>query len=215
MNSADNFSTSVNLGIIVKQRAKSIYKELFRKSIHICSAFVPLLLKYAYTPCLFLLGFALVCYTISELLRLSGHPLPLISKITETAARSRDEKKFVLGPVTLVLGIIIAALFLPLKVATIGIFALSFGDGTASLMGKLFGKITIPYMGGKTVAGSLSCFLAVYVSCFAVSGNCLVSLFVALFAMVIEVLPLADFDNLIIPFLTGNCYLIVQQILFV
>ena len=79
----------------------------------------------------------------------------MISKITEIAARKRDENHFVLGPVTLVCGILLAALLLPLDCARVGIFALAFGDGLASLMGKLFGKITIPGAHGKTAAGSV------------------------------------------------------------
>ena len=48
-------------------------------------------------------------------------------------------------------------------------------------------------------AGSLTCFIAVFVSTFCCCQNCLTALIVALCAMVIEVLPLSDFDNLIIP----------------
>ena len=186
-------------GIVARQRLNAIIKELFRKSIHICSSFVPFFLALAYWPVIGLLVFALVFYTTSEILRKHNINLPLISKITEIAARKRDENKFVLGPVTLVCGILLAALLLPLDCARVGIFALAFGDGLASLMGKLIGKITIPGAHGKTAAGSLTCFFAVFVSTFACSHNCFIALCVALCAMFIEILPLSDFDNLIIP----------------
>ena len=193
-------------GIIERQRLNAIIKELFRKSIHICSSFVPLFLSFAYWPVICLLVLAVVVYTVSEILRARGINIPLISKITEIAARKRDENRFVLGPVTLVCGILAAALLLPLDCARVGIFALSFGDGLASLMGKLFGKIPIPGAHGKTVAGSLTCFIAVFVSTFCCCQNCLLSLIVATCAMFIEVLPLADFDNLIIPPAIGVIY---------
>ena len=193
-------------GIIARQRLNAIFKELFRKSIHICSSFVPLFLGFAYWPVIALLILAIVFYTISELLRAKGINIPLISKITEIAARKRDENRFVLGPVTLACGILIAALLLPLDCARVGIFALAFGDGLASLMGKLFGKITIPGAHGKTAAGSLTCFFAVFISTFCCCGNCLVSLITALCAMFIEILPLSDFDNLIIPPVIGLIY---------
>ena len=186
-------------GIIERQRLNAIIKELFRKSIHICSSFIPLFLKFAYWPVIGLLVLAVIVYTISEILRSKNINIPLISKVTEIAARKRDENHFVLGPVTLVCGILIAALTLPLNCARVGIYALAFGDGLASLMGKLFGKVTIPGAHGKTAAGSLTCFFAVFVSTFCCSQNCLTALIVALCAMVIEVLPLSDFDNLIIP----------------
>ena len=106
-------------------------------------------------------------------------------------------------------GILIAALLLPLDCARVGIFALAFGDGLASLMGKLIGKITIPGAHGKTAAGSLTCFAAVFISTFCCSNNCFIALCVALFAMFIEILPLSDFDNLIIPPAIGMIYSIL------
>ena len=196
-------------GIVERQRLNAIFKELFRKSIHICSSFVPLFLKLAYWPVIVLLLLALIFYTLSEILRSKGIELPLISKVTEIAARKRDENHFVLGPVTLVCGILLAALLLPLDCARVGIFALAFGDGLASLMGKLIGKITIPGAHGKTAAGSLTCFFAVFISTFCCCGNCLIALTVALCAMFIEILPLSDFDNLIIPPAIGFVYFIM------
>ena len=196
-------------GIVERQRLNAIFKELFRKSIHICSSFVPLFLKLAYWPVIAFLLLALIFYTLSEILRSKGIELPLISKVTEIAARKRDENHFVLGPVTLVCGILLAALLLPLDCARVGIFALAFGDGLASLMGKLIGKITIPGAHGKTAAGSLTCFFAVFISTFCCCGNCLIALTVALCAMFIEILPLSDFDNLIIPPAIGFVYFIM------
>lgn len=202
----------VNSGIVARQRLNYILKELFRKSIHICSSFVPLFLRLAYWSVIILLILAVTVYSVSELLRLQGINVPVISKVTEIAARKRDENKFVLGPVTLVLGILIAALLLPWDCARVGIFALSFGDGLASLVGKLIGKVTIPGAHGKTVAGSLACFTAVFIATFCCSCNCLVSLIIGLCAMMIEVLPLADFDNILIPICIGWTYM--QLILF-
>ncbi len=198
-------------GILARQRLNAILKELFRKSIHICSSFVPLFLGLAYWPVMALLVLAVIVYSISEVLRAHNIELPVISKVTEIAARKRDENRFVLGPVTLVCGILLAAFFLPLEYARIGIFALSFGDGLASLSGKLIGKITIPGAHGKTVAGSLTCFLAVFISTFCCTGDTFISLVIASCAMFIEVLPLSDFDNLIIPISIGFIAYSIQR----
>lgn len=176
-----------------------IRKELFRKSIHLCSALVPTLLHFAYYPVVALLVLVAVVYTISELLRMKGVNVPIVAKVTEIAARERDQNKFVAGPVTLVLGILCAAIFFEPEAARIGIYALAFGDGLASLAGKLFGHIHIPHTHGKTIVGSLACFLAVFVSSFAVCRNLYHALVLALVGMLIEVLPMADFDNLVIP----------------
>lgn len=196
-------------GILANQKRNNIIKEIFRKSIHLCSALVPLFLKIQYWFTISLLFLALIIYIISEILRRKGKTIPIISKITETAARKRDENKFVLGPVTLVSGILLASLILPLDCATIGIYALSFGDGLASLIGKLIGRVVIPGTNGKTVAGSLTCFFAVFISAFLFCHNCLISLILGTFAMLIEVLPLKDFDNLVIPIFIGSIYFLL------
>ena len=52
-------------GIVERQRLNAIFKELFRKSIHICSSFVPLFLRLAYWPVIGLLVLALIAYTVS------------------------------------------------------------------------------------------------------------------------------------------------------
>ncbi len=198
-------------GILIKRYRIVIFKEVFRKSIHLCSAFVPTLLAIAYKPVLLLLFAALVFYSLTEVVRLKGINVPLISKITSIAARKRDENKFVLGPVTLVVGIILAALLWKPQAARIGIYALAFGDGLASLVGKLFGRIYIPFTKGKTAAGSLACFYAVFVSSFLVGRNALVSLVLGFVAMIVEVIPMTDFDNIVIPVVIGG---LAQFLLF-
>ncbi|MCQ2591585.1 MAG: phosphatidate cytidylyltransferase [Treponema sp.] len=188
---------------------RTILKEVFRKSIHLCSAFVPLLLKYAYWPVTIAFGLIVTLYLISECLRLKGIHLPLISLVTETAARKNDDGKIVLGPVTLVFGIFIASFLLPLEYARVGIYSLAFGDGLASLVGRMFGKTKLPYGEGKSFIGSLACFCAVFCSTFIVSGSAEVSLLVAYVTMVVEVLPLGDFDNLIIPVSMGFWFMLL------
>ena len=101
---------SFDYGIELKKRRNSLFKELFRKTIHLLSAFVPLFLRLNYSFTIFLLIFALIMYSVCEFLRLKGVEVPVVSKITEVASRKRDENKFVLGPVTLVIGILICSL---------------------------------------------------------------------------------------------------------
>ncbi len=192
-------------GILARKYMNDIKKELFRKSIHLCTALVPLLLYVAKWPVIALLVCALVLYTVSESLRLKGIPIPLISRITETAARKRDEGKFVLGPCTLCIGVILSALLFPEKCSYCGIYALAFGDGFASLVGKIWGKHELPAMHGKTAEGSLSCFAAIFLAVMILVGPPPGSaLVLALAGTVIEVLPLKDLDNIFIPVLVTS-----------
>lgn len=186
-------------GIEIKKRINALSKEIFRKSIHMCAAIVPFLLNYAYWPVIILLALVLVFYCIAEVFRCKGKTIPLISAITAAAARKRDENHFVLGPATLAAGVLITALFFQPLSAAIGIFALAFGDGLASLIGKFFGRIHIPFSAGKTVAGSLTCFVAIFCSTFILTQNTHLALIIAFVGMIIEILPLKDFDNLFIP----------------
>ena len=192
----------------------NIAKETFRKSIHLCSALLPFMMTKARVQVVVFLVFILAFYCASEFLRLSGRDVFLVSMITRTAARKRDENKFVLGPVTLVVGIL-TAIFLWYPVpAAIGIYALAFGDGLASLSGKLFGKVKIPLTDGKTVAGSLTCFAAIFISTYLALyfstemrygiNITYISLLIASVGMLIEVLPLKDLDNIVIPVVLGG-----------
>ena len=107
-------------------------------------------------------------------------------------------------------GVLGALLLFPLHTAKIAIFALAFGDGLASLVGKRFGKIRLAFFKEKTVAGSLTCFAAVFLSAFVVSGNLWKSLILGIVGAGIEMLPLKDYDNLLIPIAIGFLALLLQ-----
>ncbi|OJF76774.1 MAG: hypothetical protein BKP49_05475 [Treponema sp. CETP13] len=195
----------------MQTRKEIIQTELFRKSIHICTAFIPILLSlYSKSLILGLLSCALVGYIVSESLRYHGHKIPLVSCITEHAARNGNAKYFVLGPVTLSVGVLITALFFEPLPAKIGIWALAFGDGFASLIGKLIGHTEIPHTNGKTVAGSLACFCATFISCFVASQRLVFSLTIGLCGAIIELIPMRDYDNVVIPIIIA----LIAQIYF-
>lgn len=191
-------------GIQFRRYANDIIKELVRKSIHMCTALIPFLLSHFYYPVIMLLILTAVLYTAAEIMRMKGRNVPFFSAVTQAAARKRDENKFVLGPVTLTVGVIVTAVFFDPLPAAAGIYALAFGDGLASLTGKLLGRISIPFTNGKTVIGSLTCFCAIFVSSFLTLQNTCIALVLAAAGMFIELIPLKDFDNLLIPvFIAG------------
>lgn len=183
--------------------SQEIQTEFLRKAIHLLIAVVPFLANIDITATLSLLGAGAIVYTFAELQRRAGYSFGLISTITFAAARDRDQGRFVLGPVTLAIGAMLALLLYPEPAATIGIYALAFGDGISSIVGKLFGRVRIPFTGGKTIAGSLSCFVAVFFVAFRITGKVLPSLLVAIGATAIEALPTKDLDNILLPVGTG------------
>ncbi len=188
-----------------------IKKELFRKTIHMMSSFLPFF--YYFNKALVMIGLLSVTllYFISEVLRYNNIKIPIISGVTELAARSRDEGKIVLGPITLALGVFLSFTFFDYRIAIIAIFALSFGDGVASLFGKIIEGPKIPLTFGKTVSGSLGCFIVLFIVYLSCGIELKQSFLIALFATVIEAFPSGDYDNLLIPVATG---LFAQNVMF-
>lgn len=177
--------------------------EVFRKTIHLSSALTVVFAERWYVLTVAGIVGISVVYCISEFLRMHGYELYIIAYITRYASRARDKGRFVLGPLTLAGGVLAALLLFPIHTAKIAIFALAFGDGLASLIGKRFGKIRLAFFKDKTVAGSVTCFAAVFLSAFAVSGSFWKSLLLGIAGAGIEMLPLKDYDNLLIPILIG------------
>jgi dolichol kinase len=127
----------------------------------------------------------------------------MVSALTSMASRSRDRGHFVLGPVTLGLGALLALLLYPLPAASIAIYALAFGDGFAGLIGKLLGRIRPAFLRGKSLEGCAACFCTVLIAAYQVSHDYRISLAAAFTAMTVEALPLEDYDNLVLPLAVG------------
>ena len=184
-------------------RIGEIRTELIRKLIHILVAIVPFLAAVSTPITMGLLAAGTVFYTLAEYLRSRGHQLYIISRITQLASRDRDQGRFVLGPITLGIGAMLALLLYPEPAATIAIFALAFGDSISSLVGKFWGSASIPFTGGKTFAGSFACFLVVLFIAFRITGNISLSVLIAASATALEALPIRDLDNIVMPVGTG------------
>jgi dolichol kinase len=180
-----------------------IKTELIRKSMHFLIALSPAMASLNRPLTVGLLMAGTLFYTLMETLRVSGVEVPLVSSLTSMASRPRDRDRFVLGPVTLGLGALLALLLYPSPAASIGIYALAFGDGFASLVGKTFGRHRPAFMLGKSVEGSLACFSAVFISAYGVSRRFTVAFYAALAAALVEALPLKDYDNLVLPISIG------------
>jgi dolichol kinase len=193
-------SARINGSAVLFGEAKS---ELVRKSIHFLIALSPGMaaINYHFTVAALITG--VLGYTVMELMRLAGITVPVVSALTSMASRPRDMGSFVLGPVTLGIGALLALLLFPSPAACIGIYALAFGDGFAGLVGKLYGRIRPAFLFGKSLEGSMACFAAVFISAYLVSHSYSVAIAAALTATTIEALPLEDYDNIALPLFVG------------
>ena len=185
--------------------------EVFRKAIHLTIAVVPAIAAVDVLAAAGLLGVGIAIYVAAEQARIAGVRVALISDITLLALRDRDRQGFVLGPVTLGLGAMLALLLYPEPAASVAIYALAFGDSAASVVGTTMGRIKIPFTGGKTVAGTLACFLAVLAVTLRVTGDLNACLAIAAAAALLEAAPTRDYDNLLLPAGTGLVALTVLQ----
>ncbi len=183
--------------------SEEIRIEILRKGIHLLIAFVPGIAQISLGLAVGLLSGGVLFYAACEQLRMGGYKVPVVSKVTALAARRRDGERFVLGPITLGLGALISLLLYPNPAASIAIYALAFGDGLSSLIGKSFGSVRLPFTGGKSLEGSLTCLVAVAIAAYAVTGDAPRSVAVAVAAMLIEAAPTKDFDNIILPVAVG------------
>jgi len=178
--------------------------ERIRETIHIGSFLLPFV-------CIYLLGNFLVSslillltvlYTISEVARLRGTNLPVLSTITWRAANKPELYEFATAPIFFALGIMLSLILFPASVSYASIAILTLGDGFANIFGRKFGSVTFPFNKGKNVEGSIFGFL------FASVGAILfvnpVKAFVgAAVGMLIECLPLPINDNLAVPLASG------------
>jgi phytol kinase len=182
---------------------KAIRGEIVRKLLHFVVALVPVMASIDKSLTLLILGTGVIFYIIVEQLRQEGVYVLAISDLTIYASRDRDRGRFVLGPVTLGLGAMLALALYPEPASRIAIYALAFGDGFASLIGKLVKGVKLPFTRGKTLAGSLTCFVAVGIIAWRILGNPVHALATAAVAALLEALPTEDLDNIILPAGTG------------
>ncbi len=181
------------------QWQKEITTELVRKSIHMLVALVPPLAALNLEVTLMMLGSGVIFYAWTEIQRLEGHKVLFISYVTTTAARRRDMNGMVFGPITLAVGAMIALLLYPEPAAALAIYALAFGDGLSSIVGKTIGRVRIPLTGGKTIAGSLTCFFVIFFLALGTLPTFVSAAVVALIGTILEVIPSKDLDNIILP----------------
>lgn len=188
-----------------KQSFPSI-NDFVREDIHASGFFVPVIAGFITIPVVAtLIVLIAIVYTVSELRRLEGRELRLVSAITRHAASQSELYGFAAAPIYFALGIFLTLILFPPQGhgnpggAAIAMFCL--GDSSASIFGGLI-STSLPFNKGKTWEGSVAGFFFAFLA-----GTFFVSPWLALagaaIAMTIEVLPLPINDNVLIPVITG------------
>ena len=184
------------------KRSFPAINDFVREDIHAAGFFMPVIAGLITIPVVAALIILIaILYTVSELRRLEGRELPLVSAITRHAASQSELYGFAAAPLYFAFGIVATLLLFPTHAGGAAIAMFCLGDSTASLFGGLI-STSLPFNKGKTWEGSLAGFFFAFLA-----GTFFVSPWLALagaaIAMTIEVLPLPVNDNVLIPVITG------------
>ena len=188
--------------------AAELKTELMRKTIHVLIAFVPALAAIDLSHTALLLMGGVFFYCCAESLRFLGFSLPLISPLTAAVLRRRERGRFALAPITLGLGALLSLLLFPPLPAAAAIYALAFGDSASALIGRFLGRIRPAFLSGKSLEGVGSCFAASALSAYLVFHDWKAALAVGFTCLIVDALPIGDFDNIILPVAAGFAGLI-------
>ena len=168
--------------------------------------------------CMYLLGNVIVAslillitvlYTLSEVARVRGVNIPILSPITWNAANKTELYEFAAAPIHFALGIAISLLIFPAPIRYVAITTLTLGDGCAHLFGMKFGRTPLPFNKGKNLEGTIAGFLFAFLGAmiFVDPTRALVA---AAVGMLVEALPLPLNDNLTIPLASGLTLLLIS-----
>jgi dolichol kinase len=185
--------------------------EIFRRIIHACGIFVPLISIFiGKTSTIGILAALSIIYSISEYLRSKGRTFPIINRITENAIRSGERTSaFAFAPLSLALGVSASLLIFPTPINYASIVIVCVDDVVASTAGGAVGRNRIPYNSSKSVQGTiLGMVTAFVVSLLFVSP--ILALTGSVVGMLVESLPLRLNDNITIPILAGIAMVAVR-----
>ncbi|MHA1861920.1 MAG: hypothetical protein ACTSVM_06485, partial [Candidatus Ranarchaeia archaeon] len=141
-------------------------------------------------------------YSISEILRVDGYHLPIISNFTLKRAREEERDWFIASPIYFAFGILATLTIVKPPASFVGIFALSVGDTFSTLFGVYAGRTPISYNKRKSWEGAYGNFVSLFLVLIIPLGL-LRSFLISVIAAIIETLPLHINDNLSLPILTG------------
>jgi len=187
-----------------------IVPELLRKSIHMLIALVPSLAAIDRSNTALFLMTGVLFYSCAEGMRFLGFSLPLVSSVTRVVSRRREQGRFAIAPLTLGLGALLAISIFPTPVASAAIYALAFGDSISTLTGKFLGRLRPAFLFGKSVEGSLACLAVSTLVGYLVFSDLKTALAVGFASVLVDALPLREFDNILMPLAVGFAALVFK-----
>jgi dolichol kinase len=180
--------------------SSDLIHELKRKAVHLTSIIIVLVyLAFGQQAILLLLTVYLIAILEIEYFRIEwGKKLPLVHSLL------REKETGRLGGHTFfTMGCIIAISVFPEEIASAAILMTTFGDASAAIFGKAFGRTWIPGLTDRAVEGCAAEFIVDVVIGAIFLSNWFVVLVMAGTATVVETLANKMDDNLLIPLFSG------------
>ena len=181
-----------------------------RETIHISSFLLSFICIYLFGNVMVasLILFIAALYTLSEIVRIQGINIPILSSITWKAANKTELYEFAAAPIHFAVGIAISLLIFPAPIRYVAITTLTLGDGGAHIFGMKLGRTPLPFNKGKNLEGTLFGFLFAFLGAmiFVDPARALIA---ATVGMLVESLPLPLNDNLTIPLASGLVLLLI------
>ena len=181
----------------------------FRKLVHLSALLLPILAEAtSKTVVLTALCIIVLVYTVEEMLRLKSRRLPVITRFTLLMCRPEEVGHFIIRPVYLAVGVMLALILFPTEIAYASITIAAVGDPVAAYVGGKFGRKHI--RSEKTLEGSVAGLVAAFLV--ATLFIYPVAAFVgSVGAMLMEVLDAPD-DNLTMPIVAGMLMMLMTLI---
>jgi phytol kinase len=173
-------------------------REIFRKGIHLTGSIIPFLAKLNREVTVIALIAVIALYLISELLRTFGLTLSFLSSITRKAQRHSEKSGIIMGPVLLGLGIAATISLFAYDIYLPAVLVVAISDSLSALVGRRFGKIHVFGLHNRTVEGSCAFFFSALLILF-IFYPLPVALLATLVATIMELVPVFNIDNLLIP----------------
>jgi dolichol kinase/phosphoserine phosphatase len=185
----------------ISLRKQLFRRELYRKAIHFLGVPLPFLAYFHRWAVVLLLGAVIVFYGLSEIFRAIGFHFPFFSHITKRSERISETRGFIIGPISLTLGILIPLFIFESDIYIPAILIVCISDSLSGLVGRRFGKIALPFY-HRTIEGCTAFFLSsLAILVFFIPLP--LAVLTAVVSTLIELLMPHYLDNLLIPLGTG------------
>ncbi|MCZ7381636.1 MAG: SEC59/DGK1/VTE5 family protein [Candidatus Methanoperedens sp.] len=180
--------------------SNDLINELKRKTVHLTSIIIVLTYYYfGKQVVLSLLTVFLILILELEYFRIEwGKKLPLVHGLFRTKEADRLG-----GHVFLAIGSIIAISVFPKEIASAAVLMTTFGDASAAIFGKAFGRTWIPGLKDRAIEGCAAEFIVNIIIGWIFLPGWIAILVMAGTATVVETLTNKMDDNLLIPLFSG------------